>query len=93
MLGGCLDHPLHSSLWPPSQSTWPLVRSTVNFHYDLDALHEEFHEHPHTSAEHSRFHEDPQALHEDEHARGSYGDRYDARDPYSGGGRYYDRGY
>ncbi len=63
------------------------------FHYDLDALHEEFHEHPYTSAEHRRFHEDLQALHEDEHARGSYGDRYDERDPYSGGGRYYDRGY
>ena len=63
------------------------------FHHNLEALHEEFHESPHTSAEHRRFHEDLQALHEDEHARGSYGDRYYERDPYYGGGRYYDRGY
>jgi hypothetical protein len=47
-------------------------------------LHEEFHEYPHTRAEHEQFHEDLQRLHDDAHARGSYGTR-------SYGGGYYDR--
>jgi hypothetical protein len=41
----------------------------------LGELHEEYHQHPHTRAEHDRFHDDLGALHEDAHERG-YDDRY-----------------
>ena len=61
---------------------WSACTAHERFHQNLDALHEEFHESPHTSAEHWQFREDLRALHEDEHARGSSGDRYDERDPY-----------
>jgi hypothetical protein len=61
------------------------------FRQDLVEVHEESHNHPHTSAEHRPFHKDRQALHK--HARGSYGDRYDERNPNEGGGRYYGEGY
>ena len=29
MVGGCLDHPIHPSLWPHRQYTWRRVRSTA----------------------------------------------------------------
>ena len=62
-------------------------------HRDLNAIHEGFHSQPHTRAEHRRLHEDLQDLHEKEHERGYYGDRSYDRNPYYGGGPYYDRPY
>ena len=60
------------------------------FHSRLSALHEQFHEHPHTPVEHRRLHENLEGLHEDYHERDRYG--YGSpyyRDYYYRGGRYY----
>ena len=39
------------------------------FHQNLQELHEQFHEYPHTRTEHRRFHEEVEDLHQDYHDR------------------------
>ena len=62
-------------------------------HHNLNDIHEDFHSQSYTAAEHRRLHEDLQDLHEEEHDRAHYGDRSYDRNPYYGGGPYYNRPY
>ena len=62
-------------------------------HHNLNDIHEDFHSQSYTAAEHRRLHEDLQDLHEEEHGRAHYGDRSYDRNPYYGGGPYYNRPY
>jgi len=57
-------------------------------HYNLNAIHEDFHSQPHSRAEHRRLHEDLRDSHEGAHERGYYGGRAYDRDPYNRGGYY-----